>query len=200
LTNIVIEVGCNKGQDTGRLYQKYGLPVYGFEPIPELYTDLCLQFRYNPNVHLSAFAVDVEEGETTFNRIAPKGQEHSNYGCSSLYDLREGEQVLEVSEKIPVRKIRLDTFLDSIEFEGEIEYIHCDAQNNDLNVIKSFGDYLPRVKAGCIEVVDSSYLYGAPMNLLEDAEKFLSDNGFKVTSLVPQRNPIEYNLTFESSV
>ena len=200
MTNIVIEVGCNRGQDTGKLYQKYGIPVYGFEPIPELYTDLCLKFRYNPNVHLSAFAVDVQGGETTFNKIAPKDKKHSNYGCSSLYDLIEGKHALEVIERIPVRKIRLDTFLDSLGFEGEIEYIHCDAQNNDLNVMKSFGDYLSRVKAGCIEVVDRPYLYDVTINLLDDAEKFLCDNGFKVTSLVQQKNPIEYNLTFESFV
>ena len=34
MTDIVIEVGCNRGQDTEKLSRKYGVQVHGFEPVP----------------------------------------------------------------------------------------------------------------------------------------------------------------------
>lgn len=192
MKSIVLEVGMSDGFDTQRLIERWGLPIYGFEPVPAMYEHTSKRFKDNVNVHVMHAAVDIEDAIKPFHLSNPQGvftdgtgRKIHPYGCSSLYEFADdihqkwkGRPDFNMVETVNVKTIRLDTFLDQIQFDGEIEYMHCDAQGNDVNVLKSLGKYLPRLKQGVIEVAASVELYKNTNNNIEQATKFLTQNGF----------------------
>lgn len=196
MDRITLEVGVSDGYDTERITRKYKLMHYGFEPVPYMKKILEEKFKDNENIYITEAAVDVEDSVKTFNLSNPDGRfkDGSNravhpYGCSSLYEFSDaldikwpGRPDFKVIEKIKVKTIRLDTFLESINFDGEIEFMHCDAQGNDINVLKSMGDYLKCVKSGQIEVAALTELYKNTGNNVKNATEFLKGNGFRVNT------------------
>ena len=194
MDRITLEVGVSDGYDTERIIRKYKLKHYGFEPVPYMKSILDEKFKSNEMVHITEAAVDIEDSVKTFNLSNPEGKfkDGSNrtvhpYGCSSLHEFSDaldikwpGRPDFKVVEKIKVKTTRLDTFLDSINFEGEIQFLHCDAQGNDINVLKSLGKYLTKVKTGQIEVAALTELYKNTDNNVKNAVSFLKENGFNV--------------------
>ena len=191
MKSIVLEIGVNKGQDTLRLLKTYNPDhIYGFEPVPQFFSNLTAKFKDNPRITIVEQAVDNEDGTATFNVSSLRS------GCSSLYEFSDtvkedwnaqanatgskhwlNRSDFETVERITVQKTRLETFLDSIEFDT-IKFVHCDAQGNDINVIRSLGKYMDKVEAGVIEVAKTVSLYANEENNEENAVKFLNENGF----------------------
>lgn len=208
-SKIVLEVGVSDGYDTEKLVKKFNLPVYGFEPVPHLFDILNQKFASNPNVHITQAAVDIEEGLRDFYISNPNGKftDGTNrpihpYGCSSLHKFADdihdkwpGRPDFNVSEKIQVKTINLEKFLDENSFDGEIVYLHCDAQGNDLNVLRSLGKYLRCVKEGVIEVAAKTELYKETDNTVDNAVTFFKENGFRIKP--PQQDRHEANVYFE---
>lgn len=190
---IVLEVGVSDGYDTEKLIKRFNLPLYGFEPVPYLYDILNKKFSNNSLVHLTQAAVDLEDGEKLFHISNPKGifEDGTNrkvhpYGCSSLHNFNDnlekewpGRPDFRVVESILVKTMRLETFFDQNNFNGEIVYLHCDAQGNDVNVLTSLGKYIRTVKEGVIEVASSTELYKDTNNTVAHAVAFFDENGFK---------------------
>lgn len=183
MKNIILEIGVNTGQDVDRLLHYRG-DYHGFEPVPELYNKLTQRYRNNERVKFYPHAVDIEEGPATFNISKPTGIAYA-YGCSSLHDFSTnlddvwpGREDFEVVEKITVEKVRLDNFLDKIEYD-KISYLWCDAQGNDLNVLKSMGDHVKNIQEGRIEVAYRVELYSNTGNTHGNAIQFLEEHGFK---------------------
>lgn len=211
MKSIVLEVGMSDGFDTQRLIERWGLPIYGFEPVPAMYEHTSKRFKDNDNVHVMHAAVDIEDGIKPFHLSNPQGvftdgsgRKIHPYGCSSLYEFADdihqkwkGRPDFNMVETVDVKTIRLDTFLDQIQFDGEIEYMHCDAQGNDVNVLKSLGKYLPRLKSGVIEVAASVELYKNTNNTIAAATKFLTQNGFIFNP--PNKNGREADIRFRKA-
>lgn len=189
---ITLEVGVSDGFDTEKIIQKYKLPHYGFEPVPYMRNILNKKFKTNPNVHITEAAIDLTDGMKNFNLSNPNGtftdgtnRKIHPYGCSSLHEFSDalaikwpGRPDFQVVEKIKVKTMRLDTFFEENNFKGEIEFMHCDAQGSDINVLKSMGKYLRCVKHGKIEVALVTELYKDTGNNVKNAVTFLRDNGF----------------------
>lgn len=193
---ICMEVGMSDGFDTKRIWDKYHLPIYGFEPVPALFTQTTERFGDNPKINVFPYAVDIEDGESDFHLSNPHGKftDGSNrtihpYGCSSLHEFSDdihkkwvGRPDFNVVETIQVKTTRIDTFLSDNKFDGEIEFLHCDAQGNDVNVLESFGDYIKCLKSGVIEVAGGVELYKNTNNTINQAKKFLLSQGFVITN------------------
>ena len=104
---------------------------------------------------------------------------------SSLYELSEyalHNTKIKYVNKIMVDVIRMDTFLNNNDIEV-VDYLHCDAQGNDLTILKSFGNRLNNIRYGKIEVSLKTELYKNTCNMIDDTVKFLDDNGFKIINL-----------------
>lgn len=199
----IIEVGAHRMEDTDRLHQTWPhVPLWTFEPVPHLWTHLAERFKTYPNVHPQAYAIDVKNGNQTLHISG-------DTGCSSLHTFTEGvgelwDQAVKEYSPTPekersriddfsirgtviVRTIRLDSFLEIVNFpkDGIIEHLHCDAQGNDLNVLKSMGDYIQCLQSGVIETTkkEGLHLYTNGENYTEDAVAFLESNGFKHISI-----------------
>jgi FkbM family methyltransferase len=182
MKKIKIEVGSNTGIDTLNLSLD-GSIVYAFEPTHELISQFLWPLSItNPNIKIIPFAVDVENDFKTFN-IA--GQ--SDWGCSSLFNFTENiaEQwpnrpdfKFTHSYQVPTIKLKDFVILYNI---NEIEYLHVDAQGNDLNVLKSLEDKISIVKSGVVEASNKINLYKDVNNNIQEIRNYLINNGFRIT-------------------
>jgi hypothetical protein len=82
-------------------------------------------------------------------------------------------------ERVFVDVTRMDTFLIDTKINN-IDYFHCDAQGEDLKILKSFGDKIHIIQKGKIEVTLKDELYQNTLNHINAAADFLNDFGFKI--------------------
>jgi FkbM family methyltransferase len=172
----IIEIGANDGSDTIK-YSKYA-NIWCFEPVPECINHLIQLFKNNPKVKIIGKAVSDFDGSAVLN-ISNGGA-----GSSSLYELSEfsvKNKLIEYQNQIIVDVIRMDTFLDENNI-STIDYFYCDAQGNDLNVLKSFGEKISIIKQGKVEVSLKEDLYKNATNNIEMVADFLTSNGFVISN------------------
>lgn len=172
----IIEIGANDGGNTSKFFKD--AMIWSFEPNPFLAKTLRYKFRNNTNIQIIEKAVGDFDGTSTFN-ISADGQSSSLYELSTFS--KENTKIKYVSQVL-VDVIRMDTFLIQNNIDV-IDYFHCDAQGNDLTILKSFGDKLSSVRAGKIEVSLNNELYKNVCNDLETSISFLTENGFDISNL-----------------
>lgn len=172
----IIEIGANDGGNTSKFFKD--AMVWSFEPNPFLAKTLRYKFRNNTNIQIIEKAVGDFDGTSTFN-ISADGQSSSLYELSTFS--KENTKIKYVSQVL-VDVIRMDTFLIENNIDI-IDYFHCDAQGNDLTILKSFGDKLESIRAGKIEVSLNDELYENVSNSLETSISFLTENGFDISNL-----------------
>ena len=177
----IFEIGANIGSETS-IFAEQG-NVYAFEPNIVLFEQLKEKFQNKENVKLFNYAVDTENTKKTFH------VSNLETGIGSLYNLHPRLLETEVSryecykqgfhEKYDVDCIRMDTFIER-ENINQIDILWCDAQGNDFNVLKSFGDKLKIVKQGRCECTYNIQLYENTNNYYGDVVTFLVEKGFSV--------------------
>ena len=195
--HITIEVGANIGSDTDR-FAGQGL-VYAFEPEPNLFKNLNDKFSSNSNVKLYEYAVDISEENKTFR------SSNIENGIDSLYELHpelinSGAGIYQCYREgfhntYEVKCIRMDTFIVRENIE-KIDMLWIDAQGNDFNVLKSFGDKISIVQAGRCECTNKVPLYEGIDNHYEDVKSWLQDKGFQVTEDYWHAHDTEVDLKF----
>jgi FkbM family methyltransferase len=200
-----IEVGANQGTDTDRFIEQYDR-VFSFEPIQELCSQLWEKYRFNSKVMIFPFAVDSVNAFKNFNISTGY-----DWGSSSLFEfdydnLRGGKWYepdptfyrgdMETHHSYLVPTITLYDFVTMYNI-NKIDYLHIDAQGNDINVLKSLGNKLDIVQAGILEVGCGLDIYKNTDNRIETAITFLNSNGFRITDSFIQTEGHEINLHFE---
>jgi FkbM family methyltransferase len=200
-----IEVGANQGTDTDRFIEQYDR-VFSFEPIQELCSQLWEKYRFNSKVMIFPFAVDIVNAFKNFNISTGY-----DWGSSSLFEfdydnLRGGKWYepdpnfyrgdMETHHSYLVPTITLYDFVTMYNI-NKIDYLHIDAQGNDINVLKSLGNKLNIVQAGILEVGCGLDIYKNTDNRIETAITFLNSNGFRITDSFIQTEGHEINLYFE---
>jgi|10_taG_2_1085330.scaffolds.fasta_scaffold01211_5 FkbM family methyltransferase len=184
---VVFDVGANNGY-TGwkKLYrltrEKPCLTsedkVYAFEPTPQLIDRFLRVFERGApdNYIVVPKAVSLKDGIADFHLA------HKRPGCSSLHEFDPNDSWKEnfkMYETIKVETIRLDTFIISNNIDT-IDYLHCDAQGSDLDVLKSLGDKIDIVRGGRVEAHHvNTPLYNYD-NSINSIVSFLDDHGFKI--------------------
>lgn len=186
---LLIEIGAYDGGDSLRYYEQ-GFRVITFEPNIELYNQLVEKTKSMEGYDVYNHAVCLEDGETTFY-ICRRG------GASSILPFKSDEELAQhwtwnrtdiqysgTSYTVPTT--RLDTFIEKHHLESTvIDYLHCDAQGVDLDVLKSLGKYVHLVKEGVIESAfkPEKSIYQHQDNTLETATRWLEEHGFQVTDV-----------------
>jgi FkbM family methyltransferase len=194
---IIFDVGANNGSSFlpfCRLFTQW--EVYAFEPTPQLVSALHVRSRGAKNYHIIPKAIASTEGRAPFNVAA-----HADWGCSSLLEFRAdraetwaGRTDLEVTERIEVDVIRLDSFIRE-RGVAWVDFLHIDAQGMDLDVLRSLGSEISRVRGGVVEAPCDPRvrLYeGQPTKT--EIVAFLAEHGFEVCGSMQQQN--EENLYF----
>lgn len=199
----VIEVGVHRAEDTRRLYNQYvhwseNHYYYGFEPNPDKFSLIERKVGHFQNFSLIKKAVDLENAIKKFNIKATNAS-----GISSLYDINHSMDEKYYNPRFrsgfekstEVECIRMDTFIEENEIE-EVVYLHCDAQGNDINVLKSFGDQIHKLKSGKVEASSGDFLYEYKENSTENCVTFLENNGFEITNITPN-DPVGFEVNIE---
>jgi FkbM family methyltransferase len=196
---IIFDVGANTGESTKEYISETNI-IYAFEPIPQLVETYLLPLQ-SINYFIIQKAVSDFDGTASFNiaKQDPSLTDGSLFGCSSLYEFSDnldqtwpGRQDFEVTQKIDVDIIRMDTFIKEAHI-AKIDYLHCDTQGNDLKVLQSFGGYIGFLNSGKIECVKQNSLYKDVDNDLDTVVDFLKSNGFQI-------NKVESNDSFDNEV
>lgn len=157
--------------------------VYAFEPTPRLIEHLKSRSVGLNNYIIVPKAVSNYSGETIFYISG-----NADWGCSSICEFNDnlektwpGRTDFKVTDQLKVEVIKLVDFVKENNIES-IDYLHVDAQGQDLEVLLGLEDKINIVKAGVIEMPTShnTKLYKNQKYLKEDAIKFLEENGFTI--------------------
>lgn len=210
---IFFDIGAWDGQDMFHLTNDTNNIVYAFEPSPpQLQNFLYPLASQRSNYKVIPKAVHKYNGTIKFNITAVDGDGVYRGGCNSIYEFNEDLSTWDVENKtkkwpidrtdfkhvsdVEVECITIEKFIEENNID-RVEWMHCDAQGNDLNVLKSFGKYIDRLNGGRIEVFLNSPLYNNYENMMGDAINFLNANNFTITEIVPNAPvPNEFNLIF----
>lgn len=156
--------------------------VIGFEPNPHAFIQLFENTKHLNNVVLVPNAVSYFNSEATFNITKlPDG----DMGCSSILEYSDNIENLitdglEHSETIDIKCIRIDTFLDGLDFKvNTIKNIIVDAQGYDLECLLSTGHYCDLIESGEVEVVTyEDALYNKQNNIIGKVTRWLYEHNF----------------------
>lgn len=197
------DCGANDGSSMIKYTNNPNNIVIAFEPTPKLVDELTLKYGHLENYIIIPKAVSNIEGKSKFN-ISGQG----DWGCSSLNNFNDnlndtwkGRTDFGVTESIDVDVIRLDNFIEE-HCINSIEYLHCDVQGNDLEVLMGLGKYIHIVKRGIIEMPTrhETKLYKNQKYLMDDAIMFLLKNYFLISKIEPNdRFNNEVNIHFEKN-
>jgi len=189
------DVGANTGIDSLPIASsKIDSIVYAFEPTPRLIEQLRSHSVGLSNYIIVPKAVSNYNGEAVFYI---SGQ--ADWGCSSLCEFNDnlehtwpGRTDFKVTDQVKIEVIKLVDFVKENNIES-IDYLHVDAQGQDLEVLMGLEEKINIVKAGVIEMPTSHdiKLYKNQKYIKEDAIKFLEENGFKITGV--HSNDIQCN-------
>lgn len=199
----VFDVGANNGNSCLYLTSDPDVTVVGFEPTPEMYSIIEEKIADISNYILVKKAVSNFSGKAVFN-VA--GQ--SDWGCSSLLEFSDKSVThwkdrtdFKVTHQIEVDVITLEEFVDEMGIE-EIEYLHCDTQGSDLNVLKGLGAKLKILKSGVIEAAAEKDILYNGQNTVDECIAFLIENGFDIDKVddndqcSPSNTACEVNIYF----
>ena len=157
----IIEIGMNRGEDSQSISAAYG-PVdkyFGFEPNTTQLAAIEMSTVNMLNFEFIGKGVWSENGVKKFNINEYKG-------ISSFHDVNPDIPAdyhyyrydAPIISKAYVPTIRMDTFIEEKGIE-EVVYMHCDAQGSDIDVLKSFGSHIDKLKRGCVEVSDLGFVH-----------------------------------------
>ena len=108
-------------------------------------------------------------------------------GCCSLYEFDDNvlstwdSKYFKMSKKIKIDTIRLDTYIETNSIK-KIDYLHCDAQGGDLDVLISLGNKINIVRHGVVEGHHRDKPLYKNNNSIDSIVTFLEHSGFIVTA------------------
>ena len=180
---IAFDIGACTGETLNK-FKDYDI-IYAFEPNPFSFN--ILEKKYNNiNVKLFNIAISDENGYKKFNC-------HDHYQYSSFLKILNTGEFAEkchdidmgydnIVNIIDVETMRLDTFMSN-NFIPHIDYLKIDTQGYDLNVVKSLGDMINKVKIIELETQIKPLYKNSPTK--EEIINYMISNKFKLVSSFP---------------
>jgi FkbM family methyltransferase len=199
----LVDVGYHKGHFVDEFIKKHvprnRLRIVAIDPM-----------RYNQGIcdEFHQVAISTEVGKMKFNL-------YDEPGCNSLHELKTENRTDSITHngwycaypihktgEIQVDVVRLDSILEKLN-EPIIHFLKIDTQGNDINVIKSCGDYLNKIMfiqmESCVAKNQSEIMYENQSTIEYDV-KYMKDCGFEVLNITdysdsapPEANIIFYN-------
>ena len=183
MSRIVFDVGAWDGMSSKQYADEVpGTKIYAFEPVPKLVQEILINLKGYDCVVVPK-AVSDYDGKSFFN-IRNEG----DWGQGSLLNFNDDVDKiwpgsnLKFSEKLEVGVIKLSTFIEQNSI-GVIDFLHIDAQGNDLKVLKGLENKINIVQSGVVEAAREGKTYYTNQNLKEETVKFLEDNNFKIEKI-----------------
>ena len=188
---LIIDIGAYDGSAVSIPYaEDRNNLVYAIEPIPALAGKI--RSYGLPNLHVFCAAIGEEEGVATF--YLNQDQQTS----SLLPNHAEGVWVpytdsLKTVNTLEVSVLRLDNFMKANHIV-EVDLLKVDAQGYDLQVIKSAGELIRKVKRIQLEVQITPLYKGSATK--DEIIEYLKSAGFRLVNSWTQTEGLEENLEF----
>ncbi len=187
-----------KAEELGTLDNTF---VFGFEPVPENIKRILsidnkrndpahsepLESKYFKHVCVIPIALGSKNDETDFYLTT------KDIGCSSLFKPKD----MDFFNKITVPLFRLDVFLEFLDWSKfeYIEYLKCDAQGSDIEIIKGMGDYISKFVLITLEAENGQYI-GCENNNIQEMNNLFSSYKFVRIESNSVQDPTYINTTF----
>lgn len=181
---IIFDIGANDGFNSVK-DARNGDIVWAFEPHPGFCDIIKPQITHLPNYNLIEKAVSDFNGRAAFNI-------YKSEDCSSLSTTSDnfGQHWKNLENKmdnlltIEVDVITIKKFIMQNKIP-RIDWMYCDAQGHDLNVLKGMGEYWRILKSGMLETVkdDNVKLYKGQYTL-EEVKSWLEERGFLIDKIL----------------
>jgi FkbM family methyltransferase len=151
---IIIEAGAFKGYDTHKLATAWPHgTIHAFEPIPELYTQLCARTEMLSNVHTHQLALSSSTGTAQMHvAYNPRNQTMPSQ-ASSLHTPRERlhHSPMQYQQTITVPTIRLDEWCTQHNIE-HIDLLWLDIQGHEYAVLHAAQEIMHIIDYVWVEV------------------------------------------------
>lgn len=190
---IAFDIGAHDGKDSIKLLEQ-GYKVFAFEPMHMMVKYFLPILDKYEHFNFIPVGVDLETGFKPFNIYNTLSSLHKiNKEVSDVWYDKQN-----VEEKFYTQNTFFITLYDFCTYSNidKIDYLHCDAQGNDLRVLKSLQSKINIVEKGVVESGGQKSLYQSD-NLKSNVEQFLNDNGFKIDNIVTlKEDQNEFNIHF----
>lgn len=177
-----IDVGCHKGEilDLILRYAPEG-KHFGFEPIPDLYSEL--KKKYNHNVNIYPYALSDRNGESKFhlvkNALAYSGINRRSYKVKNPEIEEISVQVKTLDEIIPTNK--------------SIQLVKIDVEGGEFGVLKGAKNLLLTNKPIVIFEFGkgaSDYYGTSPIDIFDFITKEIGYNIYSLKSFINKNDPM----------
>lgn len=192
-SEVWIDVGAHFGEITfPAAYDNPNLIVFAFEPnlilarklMGRLKNFVALPLAVSEKNGSAEFFMNVEDATSSLLPFDPDG-------LAPWGDIAK----LETESKITVPTIRLDTFLLGAGIM-EVDFLKIDTQGADLDVVRSAGGMLRKIKRITLEAdVSPIRLYRGSASK-DEIVQYLLGRGFELTLVEEQHPGLDENLTF----
>ena len=142
---IFFDIGYNLGLESNKLRRVFlnNLEIHAFEPNPNLDIDIPSDVKFN-NIAIT-------------DKKFKKKQKFVSKTISSASGLKRYVNKIDPSDDISlVRTMRLDTYLKKNQIK-KIDFMKIDAEQSDLDCLKSLGKHINRLKLLKIECTAQTY-------------------------------------------
>lgn len=170
--NSFAEIGSRDGYDTQYVSNYWGISpskCYIFEPHPYCYNFIKSHF---PLFNVFDVAISNETSPLSFNAI--KSDRDNNIGASSV--LKRNDNKWD-SDLIKVDGWRMDDIIQHLNIPV-MDLIKIDVEGLGLEVIESFGKYLPQIHF--IQIESETQEVWESQTLYKDIVEFLKNNNFEI--------------------
>ena len=198
---VYLDVGARAGKRFWRRELGLGrgnVTVHAFEPNPASMAELLPYAAKWPRLHLHPLAVSLENGKRRFHITR-------NPDCATLLEpvpeVAERNAMipsgsLDVIETIEVETITLQSFFARERIQA-VQLLKVDTEGHDLDVLRSAGDDIRRVKRIQIEVQSGpEYYVGGTRE--EQAVEYLAAHGFTLVNKWDHPHGWAHDLTFRN--
>jgi FkbM family methyltransferase len=181
----LIFVGANDMVEIKEYVQYYDRGIF-IEPIPAIMKHLCLHLKaaselYNARYKAIQALVAATEGNVIDFFLAD-----NNGASSSIYPPNKNEWKWDVKfaeRQAQVNCTRMDTIINNelswLKKSGRLKFdVVVDTQGSELEVLKSFGQFLENIEKLVVEVSTREFYKGQP--LFVEINAFLEKNKFKL--------------------
>lgn len=145
----ILDIGANKGQFAARMRLLFPkAKIYSFEPIPEVYNDLCLKFEKDKN--FKAFNIGLGQESGTFDFFQNDFSDSSSLLPMKDFHKETFPQTLN-EKKIQIKVESLDVFASTLKLKSPL-LIKIDVQGFEKMVILGGKETLKKADLVIVEV------------------------------------------------
>lgn len=201
---IIIDVGASSGVFSIPWHKKYPTAqIYCFEPNNKNFSLLSKNINALNNIYIFKQAVSSSAGVKDFyeaNYTNSSSLLHFNdKGVETWKHPTPTTPKLETISTYDVECVRLDEWMAENGIKGDIDFLKIDTQGHDLEVIKSLGEEIKRVKeiTAEVQIVETEVYKNSSKR--EDLFEYMKQKGFSIWKIQPWSHNQEQNIWFTNN-